>query len=337
MNRRADVEEFVEEAKNIPVLDVRSPAEFEKGHIPGAVSFPLFDNRERAEIGTLYKQVGQSVAIERGMSLIQPRIQDLYKEGISHARDGKLLVHCWRGGKRSESVASMLAISGIDVATLDQGYKSFRRWVLNRFSLEYPIQLVGGGTGSGKTEVLHKLNELGARTLDLEHLADHRGSSFGRLGSTRQVRPAQFENDMAWSLHFSQGDPLWVEDESRTIGQLYIPIEFWKQMDAAIVHYIELPLEVRVERLIRDYAHFSKEELSDSVVRIARRLGGSRTAEVMKALEQGDMTTTVRILLDYYDKSYNHAMKRRPPENIHRIAFDDFDAEKIAKTLIALR
>lgn len=337
MNRRADVGDFVEEAKNIPVLDVRSPAEFEKGHIPGAISFPLFDNHERAEIGTLYKQAGQSEAIERGMSMIQPRIQDLYKEGLSHAKDGKLLVHCWRGGKRSESVASMLAISGLDVATLDQGYKSFRRWVLDRFNLTYPICLVGGATGSGKTEILHKLHELGSRTLDLEHLADHRGSSFGRLGSTRQVRPAQFENDIAWQLHFSEGEPLWVEDESRTIGQLYIPIEFWKQMDAAVVYYIELPQEVRVERLINDYAHFSKEELRESVVRIARRLGGSRTTEVMKAMERDDVKTTVKMLLDYYDKSYNHAMKRRPPENIKRIPFDDFDAEKIAKTLIALR
>jgi tRNA 2-selenouridine synthase len=337
MNRRADVEEFVEQAKNIPVLDVRSPAEFEKGHIPGAISFPLFDNSERAEIGTLYKQAGQSVAIERGMTLIQPRIQDMYKEGVAHAKDGKLLVHCWRGGKRSESVASMLAISGLEVSTLDQGYKSFRRWVLERFSLTYPIRLVGGGTGSGKTEILHKLRDLGSRTLDLEYLADHRGSSFGRLGSTRNVRPAQFENEMAWNLHFSEGGPMWVEDESRSIGQLYIPIELWKQMDAAHVYYIELPLDVRVERLIRDYAHFSMEELSESVVRIARRLGGSRTREVMDALERKDMQTTVKILLEYYDNSYNHAMKRRPPENITRIPFDDFDAEKIAKTLIALR
>jgi tRNA 2-selenouridine synthase len=336
MNIRAQVEEFVNMAKDTPVLDVRSPDEYEKGHIPGAVSFPLFDNHERAEIGTLYKQAGQEAAIERGMSMVQPRIQEMYREGLSHARDGKLLVHCWRGGKRSESVASMLAISGMQVATLDRGYKAFRGWVLEQFSIRYPIRIIGGATGSGKTEILHKIGTLGQRTLDLEGLADHRGSSFGRLGATRQVRPAQFENDMAWSLYFSEGEPLWVEDESRSIGSLYIPIDFWEQMDAATVYYVQLPYEVRIRRLIQDYAHFSTEELTASVQRIARRLGGARTAEVLKAIEAGDVDTSVRILLDYYDTSYGHATKRRPPEKVIRIPFDDFDAEAIARTLISL-
>jgi tRNA 2-selenouridine synthase len=334
MNRRADVEEFVRQAKEYSVLDVRSPDEYAKGHIPGAISFPLFDNRERAEIGTLYKQVGQSAAIERGMSMIQPRIQDMYKEGISHAKGGKLLVHCWRGGKRSESVAAMLAISGMDVLTLNQGYKAFRRWVLEQFSIPYPIRIIGGATGSGKTEILHQLTAMGQRTVDLEGLADHRGSSFGRLGSTRQVRPAQFENDLAWELYFTEGAPLWLEDESRSIGSLYIPMDFWNQMDASEVYYIELPKEVRIQRLVQDYAHFSKEELVASVERISRRLGGARTQEVMAAFERNDVHTTVSLLLDYYDKSYGHATKRRPAENVIRIPFDDFDAEKIAKTLI---
>jgi tRNA 2-selenouridine synthase len=336
MNRRVRANEFVELARTIPVLDVRSPGEYLKGHIPGAISFPLFDNHERAEIGTLYKQVGQAVAIERGMELVQPRIQEMYRQAVSHIKDGKLLVHCWRGGKRSESVAAMIAVSGAEVGVLEGGYKAYRNWTLGRFVESYDIRLIGGATGTGKTAILHRLQEKGSRILDLEGHADHRGSAFGRLAATREVSHAQFENVLAWDLHFSNGAPLWIEDESRTIGNLSININLWKQMQAAKLYYIELPLEVRVSRLIEDYGHFPKEMLLESVQKIGRRLGGLRLREIVSAIQEDRAEDAVRMLLEYYDKAYTHTMRSRAEANIHRISFTDFDADAIADALLEL-
>ncbi|MEM6270346.1 MAG: tRNA 2-selenouridine(34) synthase MnmH [Bacteroidota bacterium] len=336
MNRRASAREFVDLAREIPVLDVRSPGEYLKGHVPGAISFPLFDDQERGEIGTLYKQVGRGAAVDRGMTLVQPKMQRMYREGIAHAKKGKLLVHCWRSGMRSESVAAMLAVSGLDIIVLEGGYKAFRNWVLQRFIQSYPIRLIGGATGSGKTEILHKIAERGSSVLDLEGHADHRGSAFGALGAQREVMPAQFENDLAWELQRAKGPALWIEDESRAIGKLHIHADLWQQMKQADLYLIELPIEVRIARLIEDYGDFPKSELLDSVAKIKRRLGGLRYAEVTEAIQKDDAETAVRILLEYYDRSYRYANKDRSAGKVQVLRYPEFDAEQIAEDLLAL-
>ena len=337
MNTREEAEKFIQLAKEVPILDVRSPGEYQKGHIPGAISFPLFNNQERAEIGTIYKQVGQAVAVERGMELVQPKIQEIFNTGNAYAKNGKLLVHCWRGGKRSEAVAGLLGSSGTDVRILNGGYKAYRNWVLAQFEKPYQLSIVGGGTGSGKTKILHALEKANEQILDLEGLADHRGSAFGRLGAKEDVTFTQFENRIADKLFFNKSSHFWVEDESRTLGKLYIPAQFWEQMRAAKVFHIELPDAARMEILLEDYGHFPASELEDSIRKLGRRLGGLRMQQAVDALSKGDLKQVIRILLPYYDKAYSHSIHPRSPENIQQIPFDSFDADAIARELIALR
>ena len=333
MITRAHANSFVELARRLPVLDVRSPGEFAIGHIPHAHSFPLFDDNERAEIGTIYKQVGQLEAMSRGMDFVGPKVGRMFSEGIALAKEGQLLVHCWRGGKRSESVAGLLSVSGLKITLLEGGYKQYRNWVLSQFPKPYDIAIVGGMTGSGKTEVLHALRDMGENTVDLEHLADHRGSAFGRIGATRNVTFTQFENDLATELSALPKRLLWLEDESRGLGSLQIPNAFWLQMVSSTVFVIELPRSVRMQRLMADYGHFPKELLEQSILKLTRRLGGLRTQETLQALAQDDGYKVMDILLEYYDRAYQHVVAGRGAKTTVSIPFDSFDAQAIAGTL----
>ncbi|WP_416670847.1 tRNA 2-selenouridine(34) synthase MnmH [Egbenema bharatensis] len=164
------------------ILDVRSPAEYEQGHIPGAVSFPLFSNEERAIVGTCYKQQGREQAIELGFEIAGPKCAEFVRRAKGLAPDRLVRVHCWRGGMRSEAIAWILKMAGLRVSVLEGGYKSFRRWVLSCFDQPKPILILGGMTGAGKTVILQELAVRGAQVLDLEALANHRGSSYGNLG-----------------------------------------------------------------------------------------------------------------------------------------------------------
>ncbi len=305
------VEEFVAAAGNVPVLDVRSPGEFNKGHFPGAVSFPLFSDTERAEVGTLYKQVGQQQAMERGLELVSPKIREMVVEAQEIATDKKLLIHCWRGGLRSQSVAGLLKVAGIEVKVLEGGYKAYRRWVLNSFEKEYRFQVLGGMTGSGKTEVLQLLKEAGEEVIDLEKIADHRGSSFGRLGAYGRITQAQFENDLANQLFQKEKHRIWLEDESRQIGSLIIPNSIWEQMMEAPFVFLDPQLPYRVAKLIEDYGSFEVSEIQEAIDRIKRRLGRLRHRQAMAYLHDGNKEDLVTMLLEYYDKSYLHAMKDR--------------------------
>lgn len=326
---------FVEKARAIPVLDVRSPAEYAQGHLPGAISFPLFNNEERAEVGTLYKQVGRQEAMERGMELIGPKVGAMFKEGVAHAREGRILVYCWRGGQRSGSVGALLAMAGLEVGVLEGGYKAFRNWTLDQFKKPWPLAIVGGMTGSGKTEVLHRLRDLGENILDLEALADHRGSAFGRLGAARMVTPMQFENDMAWALSALPPGRIWVEDESRTLGSLQIPMELWRQMSTCPVYALDVDRETRAARLMQDYGHFSRTDLDAAARKIARRLGGLRMQQVLDAIAAGDSQLVIGLLLDYYDKSYAHFLAARVNTPLVQVPVPVYDVDRIARDLIA--
>ncbi len=311
---RIPAEKFVEASDIVPVLDVRSPGEYMKGHIPGAHSFPLFSDTERAEVGTLYKQIGQQEAVARGLELVSPKIRQMVDEAQVLARDGKLLVHCWRGGMRSESVGNLLKIAGIQVQLLEGGYKAYRRWALSQFEKAYDFRIIGGMTGAGKTEVLQALALRGEQMVDLEDLADHRGSAFGRLGAGNRVTQAQFENDLASALYTFKDKRIWIEDESRQIGSLIIPLTIWVQMRKAAFYYLKPGKENRIERLINDYGDFSKELIRDSVDKIKKRLGGLRYRQAVELIEQNERRPLVSMLLDYYDKSYLHGAEERKPK-----------------------
>ncbi len=334
MVKKIEAAEFVQISRELPVLDVRSPGEFKQGHVPGAISFPLFDDTERAEVGTLYKQVGQVQAVERGLEIVGGKMRGMFAEGLAHAKNGKLMVHCWRGGKRSESVANLLAVAGLEVYLLNGGYKSYRRWVLEQFLPKQNFLVIGGLTGTGKTRILHHLGMMGQAILDIEGHAAHRGSAFGRLGQTVYVSPQQFENGMANDLAVLNGRSIWIEDESRVLGSLILPQAFWDQKQAAPVFYVEIPDEDRVRMLLEDYGSVDHAGVAASIVKITENLGGLRARQALDALEANDGEALTRMLLAYYDKLYRNSLSVKAQENVHHLKFERFDLDEISQALL---
>src|ERR1700733_14354956 len=209
-----------------PLFDVRSPGEFQHSHIPGAVSLPLFSDEERAQVGLCYKQQGKEPALMLGLKFVGPKLSEMADKVIKQCLQGRARVYCWRGGMRSSSVAMLLRMTGLQVMTLEGGYKRFRRHVLQTLSQIFSEKLVviGGMTGSGKTEILRVLKERGEQVVDLEQLANHRGSAFGGIGMELQPSVEQFENKIAclWDK-LDLDRRIWLEDESRMIGKCKIP------------------------------------------------------------------------------------------------------------------
>lgn len=209
---QTDIENFLKHSVGFPLIDVRSPSEYAHAHIPGAVSIPLFSDEERKIIGTAYKQQGREVAVNEGLDFFSKRLKQIQPEALklfhkSEENENPVFyIHCWRGGMRSGAVAWLLSLYGYKVVVLKGGYKSFRNWVLAQFEKEYSFKILGGFTGSGKTEVLNELAQLGEKTIDLEMLAHHKGSAFGSLGMPAQPSEEMFENKLAVSLWKNSGD-----------------------------------------------------------------------------------------------------------------------------------
>lgn len=335
MPESLSISKFLETAQKVPVLDVRSPGEFLSGHIPGAINLPLFTNEERAEVGTIYKNSGNEMAVLRGLEFVGPKMANFVREAKKIASDGRILVHCWRGGMRSGSMAWLFETSGLKTGVLKGGYKSFRNHVLESFATKLNFLVVGGETGSGKTEILQALAKKGEQVIDLEELAHHRGSSFGSIGQTEQPKPEQFENDLFEALQ--KVDPsrrVWIEDESRSIGRVFIPGPIWQMKISAPCYRVHLPFEVRVQRLVKDYGNFPKEILAEAVLRIQKRLGGLATQQAIQSLENGDLAEVVRITLHYYDKAYDFPQSTRKYEGVTFIECESGDPEKNADLIL---
>lgn len=246
MINRISIGEFFENFKGIPLLDTRTPAEFEKGHIPGAFNLPLFSNEERALVGTTYKQKGREEAVLLGFDLTGNKWSGFISKALEISPGKKVAVHCWRGGMRSGAMAWALDFYGFDVTVIEGGYKSYRHWVLDWFEREYPLIVLGGMTGSHKTEILKEIGKKGEQIIDLEGLASHKGSSFGRMEKQTQPSQEQFENNLAEEIrHLNPNQKIWVEDESNSIGKIRIPLTFWKQMQSTAV--IEIQIENKKE------------------------------------------------------------------------------------------
>lgn len=326
-----DVDAFL--AADGPILDVRSPAEHAQAHIPGALSLPLFDDAERAEIGTLYKQRGRASAVRRGLSLVGPRLEVLAEQLERHAAAGQpLRLHCWRGGMRSGSVAWLAGTLDLPVLLLDGGYKRFRRWALELFEQPWPVRLLGGRTGSGKTELLLALQRRGVAVIDLEGLAHHRGSSFGALGLPPQPSSEHYENRLAIALHGLRGArEIWLEAESSQVGRCRIPAGLWRQMQQAPVLEVRRPLTQRLDHLVAIYGVQDPEALAEATRRIARRLGPQRTSAALAAIEQRDWRTACEQMLDYYDRCYDHELQAHP---VAPVDLGDLDPEAAAGLLL---
>ncbi|MGZ3900019.1 MAG: tRNA 2-selenouridine(34) synthase MnmH [Bacteroidia bacterium] len=330
------IQQFLEGASTkYKIIDVRSPKEFEQGHIPGAVSIPLFDNEERAIIGTLYKQTGRQPAILRGMEIAGPKMAGIVAKAIEQAVDNTVYIHCWRGGMRSGFVATLLEMYGLKVFLLKGGYKKFRNFVLESFNQTHNVLLLSGNTGSGKTYILKKLAQSGQQVVDLEGLANHKGSAFGALGEKPQPTQEQFENELSVQLiRYNKDNPVWLEDESRMVGKIVLPPGLWEQMRSANVIYIKLTFEERLKHIVKEYGRFPKEQLEVSIIKITKRLGNEQSKNAIAALNEGDMNTALGICLHYYDKTYSHGLSQREKSTINETIFDTLDVDSIASQLI---
>ena len=392
------IDEFLLLAKTNPVLDVRSPGEYAHAHIPNAVSLPLFNDDERAKVGTTYKQQSREDAIKIGLDFFGPNMRGMvekvegiigswqravgkrqgavdkgqfakgneFLEKVSNVEDSNyplqtancVLLHCWRGGMRSAAVAWLLDLYGFKVYTLIGGYKTYRNWVLEQFTKEYNFNIIGGYTGSGKTLLLHALAKENNHIIDLEGLANHKGSALGALGNEPQPKQEMFENllakelddrqqttdnrqyqlynessklkEPALNLHPSTFNSIWLEDESQRIGNLQIPMPLWYTMRKAPVYFVDIPFEERLNYLTDEYGIHPKADLVNAIMRIQKRLGGLETKNAINFLLENNFKESFRILLHYYDKYYLKGLKNRDDaENlIKNIPAETVDTEK---------
>lgn len=310
--QKLQVADFLKLAEEHTVLDVRSPGEYAHAHIPGAYSLPLFSDEERKVVGTAYKQQSREDAIKAGLDYFGAKMRRMVEETEGIAKGKTVLVHCWRGGMRSAGVAWLLDLYGFKVYTLVGGYKTFRNWALRQFENEYTFNILGGYTGSGKTRVLARLAAQGQNVIDLEALAHHKGSAFGALGESRQPSPEMFENRLALALNkVGIASSIWLEDESRRIGDINLPLPLWNTMRKAKVYFIDVPFEERLKYITEEYGRFKKEDLVNAVMRIRKRLGGLNAKNAINCLLEDNLAGAFGILLSYYDKYYTHGLHDR--------------------------
>ncbi|MEM9165119.1 MAG: tRNA 2-selenouridine(34) synthase MnmH [Cyanobacteria bacterium P01_F01_bin.4] len=316
------------------ILDVRSPGEYEQGHLPGAVSLPLFSNQERAEVGTCYKQQGHDAAVELGLELVGPKMGSFVRQAKTLAPDQRVRVHCWRGGMRSGSMGWLLETAGFEVVILTGGYKAFRHWVRQMLAIPKLIIVLGGMTGTAKTNILHALTDYGQQVLDLEGLANHRGSSYGALGLPPQPSTEQFENLIAaqWQT-FNPAQPVWIEAESHRVGTCCVPDELMQQMEQAHTLEITRPVSERLDLLVEIYGQADTTALVEATERVRKRLGGQRTQAAVEHIRGGNLRAAVEIVLTYYDRTYRYDLERRNL-TIPQVEVTGLDADQCARHLI---
>jgi tRNA 2-selenouridine synthase len=317
------------------IIDVRSPAEYAEDHIPGAISAPVLDNTERVEVGTLHKQVSPFDAKKAGASLISRNIAR-HIEGLFRGKDKTWhpLVYCWRGGKRSGAMAHVLREIGWNAETLEGGYKAYRRFVVSQLQslpsgLEFIV--IHGPTGSGKSRLLSALQRAGAQVLDLEHLAAHRGSVLGNLPDQPQPTQKMFESLLLQQLLGLQSEkPVYVEGESKKIGELHVPDALMERMRASPGILIDTGVEVRVDLLLDEYRHFlsDRDALNKQLDCLVALHGRERIAEWKSITDWRELVR--RLLGEHYDPAYRRSSTRNFTQLPHatpvRIARSDDDA-----------
>ena len=333
--QKINITNFLELSVTIPVVDVRSPSEYNMGHIPGAVNIPLFDDKEREAVGTKYKKEGRLPAILEGLKHIGPVLKSKLEKALKIAKEGKLLVHCWRGGMRSEAMAWLFSMGDIEVCLLEGGYKSYRHYVMESLSVNRKMIVLGGMTGSSKTHILGYLDSHGEQVLDLERLANHKGSAFGALGQLPQPTTEQFANNLftEWKQLKSEL-PFWVEDESRNIGSVFMPDSFYLNMQDTAAIVLVMDINVRLPRLMEEYSTYSPELLKASVLKISKRLGGDKTRDAINSVEAGNFARAIEIVLFYYDKAYLFGLNKKNDKNIIYVNTDTDDVETNAMKVL---
>ena len=322
-----DLKEF-RKSKGL-LIDVRSPEEYYKGHMPNSISIPIFNNEERSIIGKKYKYYGRENAVREGFKIIENKIDKIINKFIlikkefdistidKTANDTYIKIYCARGGMRSQSMLWLLEKFHYPCITLNGGYKTYRNWVLNIFKDRQKIIVIGGKTGTRKTKILEKLKALGYQILDFENLANHRGSSFGGLGMKEQPTNEQYENLIAEDLNkFNKKKFIFVEAESANIGKNRIPHELYKQMKNSKRIEIIRNEKIRIKELINTYSKYKKNDLKESVLKITKRLGPQRTKSAINSIDNEDWENVCKSVLDYYDRCYEHELKDKKDVNV---------------------
>ncbi len=315
-----EVKSFLASPPNhdIAIVDVRTPAEFSQGHIPQAINIPLLSDDERVVVGTVYKKDGAAPAFDDALSFVGPKMS-MILEQLREIKSNKLVIYCWRGGMRSASIVWLCKMAGLDVVQLQNGYKGYRQYIRTYFAQEANIYILGGRTGVGKTRILKELAVNNEQVLDLEGIAHHLGSSFGKTTDIPQPSNEQFENNCfdMWKT-FDLTKRIWVESESRNIGKVSVVEPLFLQMRAAPMLYVETTLERRVDHIVGDYAEVPLERLVNACTFIKKKIGDERYNEVVSFIKSGQLKSAIKILLSYYDALYDKTAKKnqRETENI---------------------
>lgn len=323
------------------IIDVRSEGEFTEDHIPGAINLPVLNNEERAEVGTIYKQVSPFTARKVGAALVYQNLSRHLREHFTHKeKDYRPLVYCWRGGQRSNSMAWVLGQIGWRITVIEGGYKTYRAYVreqLAKLPLDFTYQVLCGKTGSGKTYILRQMQQRGAQVLDLENLANHRGSLLGEEWHDKPLaQPSQkyFESLLLQQLQsFDSRFLVWVESESNKIGQVYVPQSLWLQMKQASCVEIHVPTAARVKFLLQQYPHLIEhpDVLQAKLEHLKERYGKKKLSQWYEAIAKQAWADLFQDLLaSHYDPTYTHSMQR----DFHNVK-QEFSLPNLSDTSIA--
>ncbi|MBN2644578.1 MAG: tRNA 2-selenouridine(34) synthase MnmH [Desulfuromonadaceae bacterium] len=318
--------------KGAVLIDVRSPSEFADSTIPGAINLPLFDDAQRAEIGVIHKEQSAQAARLRGMQIASPRLPELIEQanGLFQQTRQRLVVFCWRGGSRSQAMTAFLQLCGLPAFQLRGGHKAFRQKVLDFFQLGQwgRLLVLRGLTGAGKTRILQQLQHQQLKVIDLEGLANHRGSAFGAIGLDLQPSQKQFEA-LLWDELRHIGPDQWAltEGESRHIGRLILPLRVYQALQLETTLWLETSLENRIRIIAEDYdiSNQPPDAFVPPINALKQRLGHTRVNELLQMLHHRDWHELIRALMeDYYDPLYAHTK----PDNRIEISIDPFASEQ---------
>jgi tRNA 2-selenouridine synthase len=303
--------------KKMKFIDVRSPSEYKEATIPGSHNIPIFDDKERAEVGRLYKQVSPKAAKERGLEIFSAKLPNFIHQ-FSQI-DGEKAVFCWRGGMRSKTAATVVDLMGMDVYRLKGGIRTYRDWVvrtLDKLELKPTTYVLNGYSGSGKTTILQQLHQDGYPVLDLEKMASHRGSIFGQIGLVPNNQK-RFESLLVHEIARIQQSPyILLEGESKRIGKVVLPHFLYEKKEHGIQLFIDMPIEERAANIVNDYKPWNHhEECIEAFKIIKRRIHTPVAKEIEESLKSGKFYPAVKLLLEYYyDPRYDHSAKQYSPD-----------------------
>ncbi len=328
------------EFENTVIVDVRTPKEYLEDHIPGAINIPIFDDDERAIIGTLYKQKGKEIAVETGIEITSPKLQDFYNKYLNLSKQYKQIVlYCFRGGMRSTSLVDFLNEIGLKVLKLDGGYKAYRNYVLKyleNLSIKHQFIVLHGHTGTGKTMLLEELEKKGVCVLNLEALAQNSGSVYGEIFYSGKA-PSQkwFDSLVVKILRESKYKNILMESESKKIGKVTLCKTFWDTMIQGKHILINSSVENRVKRLVEDYTKYNTQDdeyLKKSTSRLKDTIGNQAVEDLINKIEDKNYESVASFLIqNYYDKLYSYSIGKYEYNMILSSDFPDEAVNEILK------